>query len=197
MGQDAGRYYQVVTSWRLRARPEEVVAIFRDPVSLERWWLAAFLQRPDSGGDASAPRKLSVHSKGWLPYTLRFQAVVREIIPDQQCLVRVRGDFEGECRCELHADGSDVELIFDWRVTALKPVIQRLSGLLKPLFVANHRWVMRRGRESLEIELQRRRLAACGERCKASPPGPTVPYGRRYRRLRETFPLSTKLSSSE
>ena len=82
-------------------------------------------------------------------------------------------------------------------MTALKPVIRGLSWLLKPIFVANHRWVMRRGRESLEIELQRRRLRARGERFEASPPGPTFPHGRRYRRLRETVSFSTRPSSGD
>ncbi len=192
-------YYHVVTRWRLTARAEEIVAVFRDPVSVERWWPAAFLsvQRSDSAADDPGSRKLSILSKGWFPYTLRFQAAVREIILDRQCRVQVHGDFEGDCHCKLRVDGSDVELIFDWRVTALKPVIRGLSRLLKPVFVANHRWVMRRGRESLEIELQRRRLAARGERFEATPPGPTFPYGRRFRRLREAFSLSTKLSSNE
>ena len=43
-------------------------------------------------------------------------------------------------------DGPEVEIVYDWRVRAAKPLLQQLSWLLKPVFAANHRWAMARSR---------------------------------------------------
>jgi hypothetical protein len=41
-----------------------------------------------------------------------------------------------------------------------KPLLRRLSFLLKALFAANHRWAMARGEEAVAVELLRRRASA-------------------------------------
>jgi hypothetical protein len=55
---------------------------------------------------------------------------------------------------------------------AEKPLLKKLSWLLRPAFAANHEWAMRKGLESLELELRRRR----GELQVPPPPGPTFPH---------------------
>ena len=52
-----------------------------------------------------------------------------------------------------------------WRTT---------SWALRRLFEANHRWAMRRGEESLRLELQRRRAQSDAERDAVPPPPPRV-----------------------
>jgi hypothetical protein len=49
---------------------------------------------------------------------------------------------------------------YDWTIRANKPIIDKLSFLLKPIFRSNHNWTMKRGEESLKIELLRRRAQA-------------------------------------
>ena len=176
-----------MTAWEVEAELEEVAAILREPASLARWWPAAFLTvepvaRPD-GRPGSAGW---VWSKGWLPYTLRFEFDVTELPGAPGVVVRVAGDFEGCCVCTVTARGPRLDIVFDWRVRVHKPVIRRWSWLLRPVFVANHLWVMARGLESLRLELARRRDGAgLGRAPVPPPPGPTFPYGRRYRRLRQ------------
>ena len=49
------------------------------------------------------------------------------------------------------------------------------TELLRPLFAANHHWAMRKGEESLRLELARRRAATPAERDQIPPPpGPTT-----------------------
>ena len=48
-------------------------------------------------------------------------------------------------------------ITYDWRISATKPLLRRLSWLLRPAFSANHHWAMKRGEESLRLELRRRR----------------------------------------
>lgn len=71
-------------------------------------------------------------------------------------------------------DGAFVDISYDWRISAEKPLLRRLSFLLKPIFAANHRWAMARGEESLRLELRRRRARTAADRAGVPPPpGPT------------------------
>jgi hypothetical protein len=68
--------------------------------------------------------------------------------------------------------------VYDWRIRAEKPLLKRLSFLLRPLFEANHRWAMARGEESLKLELARRRASSDDARARiAAPPGPVTYAG--------------------
>ena len=178
--------YQVKTTWEIEAAVHEVAEILREPASLARWWPAAFLAVEAASRPGAPPGSAGcVWSKGWLPYTLRFEFQVTELLDARGVVVRVAGDFEGSCVCTVTPRGPGLTIAFDWQVRVHKPVIRRWSWLLRPVFVANHLWVMARGLESLRLELARRRgEAALGGVPLPPPPGPTFPYGRRYRGLR-------------
>jgi hypothetical protein len=60
---------------------------------------------------------------------------------------------------DARAARSLVDIAFDWRIHAEKPLLKRLSFVFKPIFEANHRWAMARGEECLVRELARRRSA--------------------------------------
>ncbi len=71
-----------------------------------------------------------------------------------------------------------------WQVRADKPLLRRLSWLLRPVFAANHNWAMARGEESLKLELARRRATSEAECARVPPPpGPVFLSRRRRRRL--------------
>jgi hypothetical protein len=59
----------------------------------------------------------------------------------------------------LEQRGADVDVTFNWRIDARKPLLRMWSIIFKPLFAANHRWAMRQGEISLRRELDRRRRA--------------------------------------
>ena len=87
------------------------------------------------------------------------------------------GDFEGVGVWTFDESGPYVDVAYDWRIRAEKPLLRNLSFLLKPIFEANHRWAMARGEQSLVLELARRRATTDIARAKVpQPPGP-VTYG--------------------
>src|SRR5689334_16374785 len=106
--------YHVVTRWSVEATLNEVADIFLDTASLSRWWRAAFLSvrilEPGSGNTVG--QVACLHTKGWLPYTLRFDSTVIEAIYPDSFTVLVRGDFQGRCMARFYARGSCVELVF-------------------------------------------------------------------------------------
>lgn len=67
------------------------------------------------------------------------------------------GDFVGRGVWSIVQDGAFVDVSFDWKLLAEKPLLRYLSFLLKPAFEANHRWAMEQGRKDLELELERSR----------------------------------------
>jgi uncharacterized protein YndB with AHSA1/START domain len=158
----ASHDYRFDTRWRVRASPEEVADIIGDPLALPRWWPSVYLSATESApGDADGVgRVLELHTRGWLPYTLRWSFRVVEADRPRRFAIQARGDFEGTGTWTFTPDGDSTDVEFLWMIRARKSLLRWLSFLLRPAFSANHEWAMRRGLESLQDELARRRGAA-------------------------------------
>ncbi len=168
--------YHFLTHWRVRGTVEEVANVLADPTDLPRWWPSVYLdvEQLSPGDENGIGGVVELFSKGWLPYTVRWRFGVTEADPPHSIALEASGDFVGEGRWTFIQDGPDVAITYDWRVEAQKPMLRRLSFLLKPIFAANHHWAMARGEESLDLELRRRRAKTDAERdALGSPPGPT------------------------
>lgn len=170
-----GAAYHFFTEWRVRAAVEEVKAVLSDGTALPEWWPSVYLSvhEIDPGDSAGVGRTLDLHTKGWLPYTLRWTLRITEPITDTGFALDATGDLEGSGRWAFEQRGDDVLVTYDWRVQASKPLLRRLSWLLRPAFAANHRWAMARGERSLQLELARRR--APDARSRAAVPAPPAP----------------------
>ncbi|HVE87355.1 MAG TPA: SRPBCC family protein [Myxococcales bacterium] len=154
--------YEFITRWRVRGTAQEVSDILEDAESLPRWWPSVYLDvkvlNPERGSGVG--RRVELHTRGWLPYTLRWSFRIVESRPPEGFVLEADGDFVGRGEWTLRQDGEQVDVIYDWRIRADKPLLRWLSFALKPLFAWNHRWAMARGEESLRAELVRRRNAA-------------------------------------
>ncbi len=161
--------YHFLTNWRVESTIDEVYEILSDATSLQRWWPAVYLDVNElEPGDAIGVGKVvQLHTKGWLPYTLRWQFRVIAANKPHGFALEAWGDFIGQGAWNFAADGEFVNITYDWQIRAEKPLLRALSPILKPIFAANHRWAMAKGKESLKLELLRRRGHAVIE-----PPGP-------------------------
>jgi hypothetical protein len=118
---------------------------------------------------------IDLHTKGWLPYTVRWQFCVTDVHRPHGFALEAWGDFAGRGEWRFVENGPWVEITYDWRVRAEKPLLRSLSFALRPLFAANHRWAMARGEQSLKLELARRHALSQAERDLIPlPPGPTT-----------------------
>lgn len=68
----------------------------------------------------------------------------------------ILGDTLALPRWTFEQDGCFVNVTYDWTIRANKPIIEKLSFVLKPIFRSNDNWTMKRGEESLQLELLRR-----------------------------------------
>jgi polyketide cyclase/dehydrase/lipid transport protein len=149
--------YHFITTWRVKSSVEEVSGIIGDPRGLARWWPSVYLDVKvlEEGDERGLGRVVSLYTKGWLPYTLRWEFRVTEVQPDGFTLV-AWGDFDGRGIWTFEQDGEWVNVTYDWKIKAEKPLLRYFSFIMKPIFSANHRWAMARGEESLKLELTRR-----------------------------------------
>ena len=173
--------YHFVTHWRVEGTVEEVAEVLRDAAALPRWWPSVYLGAEvlEPGDAAGVGKLVRLHTKGWLPYTLRWDFRVTESNHPHGYALEARGDFEGRGVWTFKQDGLYADVTYDWHIRARKPLLSALSFLLKPLFAANHRWAMRRGEHSLRLELARRRARTAEERARVPPPpGPTWPHNK-------------------
>jgi hypothetical protein len=151
--------YHFITKWRLEGTIEEVADILSEAEELPRWWPSVYLAVDVlSRGDKDGIGKIvSLHTKGYLPYTLRWQFRVTESRYPHGFSLEAWGDFVGRGIWTFEQAGKFVDVIYDWKIRADKPLLRSFSFIFKPIFSANHRWAMARGEESLRVELARRR----------------------------------------
>ena len=77
-------------------------------------------------------------------------------MPAPAGIAPAEGDFVGTGVWTLVQHGEVVDVQYDWRIRADKPLLRYGTFVMRPIFSANHRWAMARGEESLKLELQRR-----------------------------------------
>jgi hypothetical protein len=173
-------HYHFVSRWRMRGTCGEVADVLNEPLDLPRWWPSVYLDAEQtSPADAQGlGQRVRLLTKGWLPYTLRWEfSVVESNYPHGFTLI-ASGDFAGRGIWTFEQDGEFVDVTYDWAIRAEKPLLRRLSFLLKPVFEANHRWAMTQGEISLKLELERRRAGSEAARAALpAPPGPVTYAG--------------------
>lgn len=165
--------YHFVDRWRVEADCKEVADIIEDALGLPRWWGSVYFEvkelEPGEGNHGTG-KLIHVRAGGWLPYTLKINFRTVESRYPSGFTMDATGDLEGKGIWTFEPDGPFVNVTYDWTIRANKPVIEKFSFFLKPIFRSNHNWTMRRGEESLKLELLRRRAKSPEERARIPPP---------------------------
>lgn len=165
--------YHFITHWTIHGTAREVAEVLGDPLALARWWPSVYLEvRELEPGDpvSHVGRVIDLYTKGWLPYTLRWRFKVTDSRGVDGFTLVADGDFVGTGIWTFEPRGEFVDVMYDWRIRADKPLLRYGSFIFKPIFSANHRWAMARGEESLNLELRRRRAQTAEERAVIPPP---------------------------
>jgi hypothetical protein len=177
--------YHFVTRWSVPGTVDEVAEVLSEAEELPRWWPSVYLdvKVTDPGDEDGIGKEVSLFTRGWLPYTLRWQFRVTESDYPHSFALESWGDFAGRGEWRLQQNGRSVDVTYVWRIRAEKPLLRSLSFLLRPAFSRNHRWAMARGEQSLRLELARRdaaRLQPEDESSQNAPiPLPPAPPGLR------------------
>ncbi len=151
--------YHFIDRWRVEGSVKEVADIIEDALSLSAWWPSVYFEvrELEPGGKGGVGKLIRLRAGGWLPYTLRLNFRTTESRYPHGFTMEATGDLEGKGVWTFEPAGEFVDVTYDWTIRANKPIIDKLSFLLKPIFRSNHNWTMKRGEESLKLELLRRR----------------------------------------
>src|SRR5438105_621461 len=125
--------YRFETRWRVRGSVEQVKDILSDAPGFPRWWPQVYLSVRETESGV-----YELHTKGWLPYTLRWRLRVVESRSPYGFTIQAWGDLEGTGVWTFGPDSDWTDITYVWTVRARKPLVRRLSFLLKPVFSANH-----------------------------------------------------------
>jgi hypothetical protein len=169
--------YHFIDQWRVEGDVQEVADIIEDALSLSVWWSSVYFEvnELEAGGEGGVGKLIGLRAGGWLPYTLRINFRTTESRYPNGFSMDASGDLEGKGIWVFKQAGPFVEVTYDWTIRANKPIIDKLSFLLKPIFRSNHNWTMRRGQKSLKLELRRRRALTKEEAAAVpAPPGPSL-----------------------
>ena len=152
--------YHFIDRWHVEGDIKEVADILEDALSLPRWWGSVYFDVKEiepGEGNHGVGKLISLRAGGWLPYTLRISFRTVESNYPYGFSMDATGDLEGKGIWTFEQDGPFVNVTYDWTIRANKRIIEMFSFLLKPIFRSNHNWTMKRGEESLKLELLRRR----------------------------------------
>ncbi len=67
--------YHFITHWRVNGTLKEVTDIIANAEGLARWWPSVYLDVKEvaPGDESGVGKEIELYTKGWLPYTLRWQ----------------------------------------------------------------------------------------------------------------------------
>src|SRR5689334_17383151 len=125
----ASNDYHFITKWKVEASQEELYDLILDSAQLPRWWPSVYLkaEQREKGEPNGVGKVIDLHTKGWLPYTLRWSFKVTEAIRPKKIVLEAWGDFVGRGIWEFFPGG---EVTFDWKLSAEKPLLRSLSPVL-------------------------------------------------------------------
>lgn len=151
--------YEIESQWRVLGAIADVYAVLTDAEALPRWWPEAYskvaiVAEGDPG--TGVGRITDIVTRGVLPYDVTWRLEVLETRAPELIRVKASGDVIGLGIWRLKESDGAVELRYLWQVRVGKPWMQSFERALKPVFVWNHNWVMRRGEQGLRAELARR-----------------------------------------
>src|SRR5437868_11322671 len=133
----ASNDYAFLTRWHVDAPPGDVYRVIEDVPAYPRGWPEVWLAvtELEPGGANKVGARYALHTRGRLPYTLRWESRTTEKVFPNRIALDAAGDFVGRGVWTFDpAPGGGTDVTYDWRLRAEKPLLRRLSVLLKPAF---------------------------------------------------------------
>jgi uncharacterized protein YndB with AHSA1/START domain len=142
--------YVFLDEWDVNAPREAVFDAIADARTYPVWWTPVYIA-VEADGPPEVGRSSRQHFKGRLPYTLKTESTITLLERPEKVEADVVGDLRGRGVWTLtERDGGGTHVRFDWTVLADRPLLKRLTPVLRPLFRWNHNWAVKRAMAGLE-----------------------------------------------
>ena len=141
------RIFHFRSGWELQGNIDDVADLFLQTENICHWWSDCFAATEviEPGNENADGRVVRLVTRGALPYYLKFNLRISGVEYPNRFVVHSDGNFVGRGVVRLSQSADKVIVNFDWRILFDKPILKYFSRLLRPFFVANHRWIMHRG----------------------------------------------------
>src|SRR3712207_5907349 len=119
--------YEFTTRWRVKGTCAEISDELGGEASeLLRWWPSLYLDAKvlEQGDQQGIGRVVALYTKGWLPYTLRWNLKITNIRYPHGFTLQAIGDFDGTGDWNFKQDGEWVDITYDWKIFADKPLLR-------------------------------------------------------------------------
>ncbi|MFF0743715.1 SRPBCC family protein [Streptomyces sp. NPDC004111] len=145
-------HYRFRSIWELRADPAVVYATLERAEDYPSWWPQVREVTPVDGTSGTA------RFRSFLPYDLVVTARERRRDPDAGILeIGMTGDMDGWVRWTVRparlGQVRGTRAFYEQVVDVRKPLLRHLAVPGRPVFLANHAWMMRCGQRGLAAAL--------------------------------------------
>jgi uncharacterized protein YndB with AHSA1/START domain len=148
--------FELVTRWRLDAPAEDVWRILSDAERWPEWWpCVESVEKIHPGGTDGENSLWAYTWKTMLPYKLRLEFRMTRIAAPVLLEADVRGDVAGRGLCRIYRQEHRTVVRYEWNVRLCRSWMKWLAPLARPVFLWNHRMVMRQGEACLAARLAR------------------------------------------
>jgi uncharacterized protein YndB with AHSA1/START domain len=142
--------YRFLTTWVIEAERERVWDAVYDSDSWPDWWRGVTrTERLADGDDRGVGQRGVYHWRARLPYTVRFEVVSTRVERPHLLEGDASGELAGVGRWRFYEDAGTTAVLYEWNVRTTRAWMNLLAPVAKPIFRANHDWVMRNGGEGL------------------------------------------------
>jgi uncharacterized protein YndB with AHSA1/START domain len=144
--------FQFERSWELDVTPERFWDTIARTEEYSTWW--PWLRQFDAEGMTEGARWRAVIQSP-LPYVLRVELLLDEVVPCERLAATVSGDLEGHAGLTLAPVAGGAAIDVEWHMRPRSRAMQLAAVVARPLLRWSHEWVLARGLE----QFRRRALA--------------------------------------
>ena len=141
--------YRYIDRWHVDAPVEEAYDFIGNMLGYPAWWGRVFLSVTGDPGPPQAGSTVRIESRSFLPYIIRWQIEITEADRPRTFSFRMSGDYLGSGRWAFTPAAEGTSVTFEFEPLIEKRVVKYLSPFVRPVFLWNHGWAMKRGQEGL------------------------------------------------
>ena len=152
--------YRFLTTWLLEADRERVWDAIYESERWPEWWRGVEeAERLAEGDERGIGQRGRYVWKAKLPYRVEFEIVTTRVERPHLLEGEASGELAGTGRWRLFEQGGATAALYEWNVRTTRWWMNLLAPFARPIFAANHDYVMRNGGEGIAKLLDARLLA--------------------------------------
>lgn len=138
-------HYEFVSYWKIDAPKERTWQAIAEIEKWPHWWRGVKSALAESRNSIGIGSVINFTWEAYLPYQLKFRAVLTEYLLGQRIAISVSGDLIGTGVWSFFEREGETYAKYEWRVRTTKTWMNFLSPIGSGIFHHSHNWVMHNG----------------------------------------------------